>query len=82
MNMHVFPNGRHNPDQNTAAEIVTLANQVLNGGYVEYWNIFSQTWVRADYKPNHAPFDFNNTVYRLPHEGILLKDARALLTTD
>lgn len=65
MSLHTFPNGRHNPDENSPADIIKLAQHVLNGGEVEYWSIRDQGWKLTRYTAKYSPFDFSNSVYRI-----------------
>lgn len=61
MSLHAAPINR----DNTPADIVKLAQHVINGGTVEYWNARDQAWKETRYNVRYAPFDFNNTVYRI-----------------
>lgn len=53
------------------ADIIKMAQHVLNGGRVQYWNVRDHGWKDCRYSAEYAPFDFNNTKYRITPNSVV-----------
>ena len=67
---------KYNHALNSLDEIIALATHVKNGGNVQFYVRLDNVWKDAKYTIKFAPFDFNNTLYRISEDEVKQPVAR------